>query len=142
MTSGEIREYKNELWQIIKRFNKSFSGIQDDKTLYDNRISIYEQITSLAEKIGASKCIGTGYANIEKSVRESPGGDFAVVSGALEAMITEIIGGINDALQTEAMLNACVSAEQSSTTAKWACFWAAVAAIAACISVILVLFCG
>jgi hypothetical protein len=139
MTSEEIKECKNELRQIVKRFNESFSGIPD-KTLYDNRKSIYQQIISLADKVGASRCIGTGYANIEKSIRETPGDDFAVVSAALEAMITEIINGINNTLQVEAMLNACVSAEQSSTTAKWACIWAAVAAIATCISVVLYLF--
>jgi hypothetical protein len=42
---------------------------------------------------------------------------------------------INSFLQTKMMLNACVSA-------KWSCFWAAIAAIASCISVLLVLFCA
>ena len=42
---------------------------------------------------------------------------------------------INSFLQSKMMLNACV-------LAKWSCFWAAIAAIAACISVLLVLFCG
>ncbi|MGD0596933.1 MAG: hypothetical protein ABSA64_05350 [Sedimentisphaerales bacterium] len=141
MTSEEIREYKNELWKIVKNFNERVSDLTD-KELYDKRSSIYKQIISLADKVGASKCIGAGYFNIEKSVRESPGDDLAVVSGALESMITEIIAGINDTLQTEAMLNACASAEQSSKTAKWSCFWAAIAAIASCISVLLVLFCA
>jgi len=49
-------------------------------------------------------------------------------------------------LQTKMMLNACVSAresgelaKQSCGLAKWCCFWAAIAAIAACISVVLTL---
>ena len=42
---------------------------------------------------------------------------------------------IQTVLQTEMMLNACVSAKRS-------CFWAAIAAIAACISVILTLCLG
>jgi hypothetical protein len=43
--------------------------------------------------------------------------------------INQITHNIHTVLQTETMLNACVSAEQSSTTAKRACIWAAVAAI-------------
>ena len=44
--------------------------------------------------------------------------------------INAITLNIHTVLQTEMMLNACVSAKRS-------CFWAAVAAIVACISVIL-----
>ncbi len=44
--------------------------------------------------------------------------------------------------QTKMILNACVSAEESSKLAKWCCIWAAVAAIAACITVILTLCLG
>jgi hypothetical protein len=54
--------------------------------------------------------------------------------------INEITRNIHDSLQTEMMLSACISAEQSSIKAKWACIWAAVAAIATCISVGLLLF--
>jgi hypothetical protein len=49
--------------------------------------------------------------------------------------ILQINSTIYDAIQTEEMFNACVSA-------KWSCFWAAIAAIASCISVLLVLFCA
>jgi hypothetical protein len=49
--------------------------------------------------------------------------------------INETIHNIHIVLQTEMMFNACIFAKRS-------CFWAAIAAIAACISVILVLFCG
>ena len=52
-------------------------------------------------------------------------------------------------LQSKLMLNACVSAETSSdlakqacNSAKWSCIWAATAAIAACITVILTLCLG
>ena len=48
--------------------------------------------------------------------------------------INEITRNIHTVLQSEMMFNACTSAKRS-------CFWAAVAAIVACISVILVLFC-
>jgi hypothetical protein len=45
--------------------------------------------------------------------------------------INQVASNIHIVLQTELMFNACVFA-------KWSCFWAAVAAIAACISIILV----
>jgi hypothetical protein len=49
--------------------------------------------------------------------------------------INEIIRHIHIVLQTEEMFNACVFA-------KWSCLFAAIAAIAACISIVLVLFFG
>jgi len=51
--------------------------------------------------------------------------------------INAITKNIHTVLQTEMMLNACASAEASSDLAKRSCKWAAIAAIAACISVIL-----
>jgi len=48
-------------------------------------------------------------------------------------LIDESLRNIRFVLQTEMMLNACVFAKRS-------CFYAAIAAIAACISVLLVLF--
>ncbi len=49
-------------------------------------------------------------------------------------------------LQSKMMLNACVSAEESSglakqacNSAKWSCRWAAIAAIVACISIVVML---
>ncbi len=47
----------------------------------------------------------------------------------------ELSRNIYYALHTEEMFNACVSA-------KWSCFWAFIAALAGCISVLLVLFCA
>jgi hypothetical protein len=49
--------------------------------------------------------------------------------------INTVASNIHVVLQTEMMFNTCIFAKHS-------CFWAAIAAIAACISVILVLFCG
>jgi hypothetical protein len=50
--------------------------------------------------------------------------------------INKITRNIHNSLQTEMMLNACTSAEQSSATAKRACTWAAVAAIASAIGAV------
>ena len=55
------------------------------------------------------------------------------VEGSWMAFVDKITRNIHIVLQTEEMFNACVFA-------KWSCLWAAVAAIAACISVILFLF--
>ncbi|MBW8000887.1 MAG: hypothetical protein FVQ80_02565 [Planctomycetes bacterium] len=53
---------------------------------------------------------------------------------------------IHTYLQSEMMCNACISAENSSklakqacSSAKWSCIWAAIAAIAACISIVVML---
>jgi hypothetical protein len=53
--------------------------------------------------------------------------------------INKLTHNIHNSLQTEMMLIACTSSEQSSTTAKRACTWAAVAAIASAIGAIVAL---
>jgi len=114
MTNKEIEKIKQELYEIQRTSEKS-------KQL--------EPIEFLAKRI------------------EAPIPPY--LHDKLTELINEIIRNIHIVLQTETMLNACVSAEQScelakqsSTSAKWACIWAAVAAgasvlgaIAACIAV-------
>jgi cytochrome bd-type quinol oxidase subunit 2 len=51
--------------------------------------------------------------------------------------INFIAKSIHTVLQTEMMLNACLSAKESNELAKRSCRWAAIAAIAACIGVVL-----
>ncbi len=65
---------------------------------------------------------------------------------SMQKKVFNMTTGIHTFLQTNMMLNACVSAresaelaKQSCGLAKWCCFWAAIAAIAACISVVLTL---
>lgn len=52
----------------------------------------------------------------------------------------ELFANIHMFLQTQMMLNACFSAEESGRLAKKACIWAAIAAIAACVGVVLNFF--
>lgn len=52
----------------------------------------------------------------------------------MDSIKDKCIKGLHAAIQTEMMIKSC-------TYAKWSCFWAAVAAIVSCISVILLLFC-
>jgi hypothetical protein len=67
-----------------------------------------------------------------------------MLSNSMQNKAFNIASGIHTYLQTNMMLNACVSAKESSELAKQSCglakrscFWAMVAAIAACISVVL-----
>jgi hypothetical protein len=53
----------------------------------------------------------------------------------MDSIKDKCIKSLHTAIQTEMMIKSCISA-------KWSCFWAAVAAIVACISVVLFLFCG
>ncbi len=114
MTNKEIEGYKQELCAICK---------------IDNLEERRKLLVNLAIKLNAP----------------IP----AILQAHTLEFINEIIRNIHNSLQTEEMFNACVSAEQScelakqsSNTAKWACIWAAIAAISACISILLVLFCG
>jgi hypothetical protein len=71
-----------------------------------------------------------------KAVAERIGARLPVHSSEEQKhFISETIHNIHIVLQTEMMFNACIFAKRS-------CFWAAIAAIASCISVLLVLFCA
>lgn len=56
-------------------------------------------------------------------------------TAGMDSIKDKCINSLHTAIQTEMMIKSCVYA-------KWSCFWAAVAAIVSCVSVILVLFCG
>jgi hypothetical protein len=53
----------------------------------------------------------------------------------MDSIKDKCIKSLHTTIQTEMMIKSCISA-------KWSCFWAAIAAIVSCISVVLVLFCG
>jgi hypothetical protein len=55
-------------------------------------------------------------------------------TAGMDSIKDKCVKSLHAAIQTEMMIKSCISA-------KWSCFWAAVAAIVACISVVLVLFC-
>jgi hypothetical protein len=137
MTNKEIKQYNKDLRGLIDRLNsrKSYSPLNADElqNAYDEVKKLHEEFQLLAEKVRASRCIGTGIVQLLKfPVAVDPTASMVNRISSLEAIITELIFGINNALQTESMLN-------STASAKWACRWAAVAAIAACISIVLFL---
>jgi hypothetical protein len=129
MTNKEIKEIKQELYKIQ-------SEPEISKQL--------EPLKFLANKIGAS--IPLIYVSrpapttIIREIKNEPDEVSVVDTSKVcpledEPLVNEIIRNIHTVLQTEVMFNTCV-------LAKWSCFWAAIAAIASCISVLLVLFCA
>jgi len=56
-------------------------------------------------------------------------------TAGMDSLKDKCINSLHTAIQTEMMINSCVYA-------KWSCFWAAVAAIVTCVSVLVILFRG
>jgi hypothetical protein len=127
MTNKEIEKYEQELTNLSKAVN-DLRTVQDANKRHSDTKNLYQQLQTLAVNI-PSPLFNANMLNTDINVGKS-------YTAAVESNCGELINNIHRALQTKMMLNACVSAEQSSTTAKWACIWAAVAAVSACISVI------
>lgn len=148
MKNNEIEKYKNEHANIVKQI------------LFDNNQCEYylqlangiKKLERLAETVDARKYIGIELHDIDSfmiSVKKNAESNVNNVTlkqkcSAYKDIIKEISDNITYKLQTEMMLNACVSAEKSSELAKqscglakWSCFFAGIAAIAACIGIIL-----
>jgi hypothetical protein len=146
MTNKEIEKYNKELEQIIK-------GLEPEKTDNDEQYLTklgkgMRDLMNLADSVNARKYIGLELRDIEKRLSEliirfSQKERFGLFEGdkkdynSYKSICKEISDNITYKLQTEMMLNACVSAEKSSELAKKSCFWAFIAAIAACIGTII-----
>jgi hypothetical protein len=136
MTNQEIKKHKEELVTIKMGFsiagNMSFT--QRLKKLGEG----IEKLQNLADVVGAYEYLGTGLKDIDEMLTlaeqkqvEFQGTPLLIQKCAeYETICKEIHDNILYKLQTEMMLNACVFA-------KWSCLCAAVAAIAACVTVIL-----
>ncbi len=122
MISKEIEKLKQELYEI--------QCIPDINTQL-------EHLQEFAKRIGALMPCKSHTGGVEH--RENSNGTIrnAYISTPADkkTFIDKTICNIYTMLQTEMMFNACIFAKHS-------CFWAAIAAIAACLSVILVLFYG
>jgi len=134
MTNKEIKDYKQKFADIQKDVNKA-----EKEQLKERLKKLYEgikQLQSLADVVCATKYLGTDLKATDqlcatKEQNLSPyESQFRENIALCEEIYKELCHNIYYVLQTEEMFNACVSA-------KWSCFWAAVAAIAACISVLL-----
>ena len=91
-----------------------------------NKIKELRQIISEVENAPVS-ISGKELENIIKKIGVS------LPTAGMDSLKDKCVKSIHTALQTEMMIKACVSA-------KWSCFWAMVAATAACISVFLALY--
>jgi hypothetical protein len=131
MTNREIKKHKVKLAAITaglkitkddlptQRIDKLYQGIQE--------------LHSLADAIGACKYYGQPLKNTDLKGREQIPGVVPIIKEQLatcEDIYRELHHNIHYTLQTEEMFNACVSAKLS-------CFFAAIAAIAACIGIFL-----
>lgn len=129
MTNIQLKKFEKNLTKYTKSLNEL--GTADYKARYESLLEIYSKLKSLASDVGASLILGANILNVDAV----SGTEYQSQCVRLEAFIGELINNIHCTLQTKMMLNACVLANHS-------CFWAAVAAIAGCISILLVLFCG
>jgi hypothetical protein len=135
MKNIEVKKHKEELRTITVgiKIRENDSMAQRLKKLDEG----VKKLQDLADLVGASKYYGEALRDIDRLLAVEEGrkpGDY--VDSVLkdrcaicEDIYKVIYGNIHYALQTEMMFNACISAKRS-------CVWAAVAAIAACISVI------
>jgi predicted TPR repeat methyltransferase len=144
MTNKEIKDYKQKFADIKKDVNGA-----EKEQLKERLIKLYEgikRLQDLADVVCATKYLGTELRGIDKFIRTTDlnaaydakgvyDGLYPSEIAICEQIYKELCHNVYYVLQTEEMFNACV-------LAKWSCFWAAIAAIASCISVLLVLFCA
>jgi hypothetical protein len=143
MTNREIEKYKKKLATITEELD-----IAKNEPLgqwLEKLIGGIRKLQDLADVVGAYKYHRAELRDIDRFLSEemkkmAESGSHTIdlyerKCATCEDICNEIYHNIHYTLQTEEMFNACVSAKRS-------CRWAAIAAIASCISVILVLFYG
>jgi hypothetical protein len=138
MTNKEIKKYNQELAAINKEVN--IGETMQLKERLERLCGGIKKLQNLADVVCATKYLGTALKFTEGQLKtaSSTHSELCILPDNIDVcqrIYNELCHNIYCALQTEEMFNACVFA-------KWSCFCAAVAAIAACISVLLVLFCG
>jgi len=136
MTNQEIKEYKQKLTEIVARFNEPLVESGTITQELKRKDSIIGEFQDLARDIGSPAFLGIEIRDMHKMFEEAreKKNDREMLA-TIEALGKIHYQNILYSLQTEMMFNACIFAKRS-------CFWAAVAAIVALISVVLVLFCG
>jgi hypothetical protein len=76
--------------------------------------------------------ISVGCRELTEIMKKS---EILMPTSGMDSIKDKCINSLHTAIQSEMMIKSCVYA-------KWSCFWAAVAAIVTCISVLLILFRG
>jgi hypothetical protein len=139
MTNQEIKKHKEELVTI-----KTGLNIVGTESLAQRLKKLGEgikKLQNLADVVGAYKYLGRGLRDFDEMLTLAEQNQSAFQGTHLliekceeyETICKKIHDNILYKLQTEEMFNACVFA-------KWSCLFAAVAAIVACISVILTMY--
>jgi len=131
MTNREIKKYKQRLAAIVSKFNEPPIEGETFEQQLRKKDEIIGEFQDLAIEIGALHHLGTEIQDVRQMLLEAY--EKKLENEQLAAI--GIIGKLHYqdilyALQTEMMFNACIFA-------KWSCFWAAIAATVACISIIL-----
>jgi len=140
MTNKQIKKHKESLCTIIMGIN--IPENEPENIRLEKLYEVIKKLQKLADDVCACKYYGTALRDISDILDETKERIFPSKNelqtkkyAELEDIYKEICRNIYNALQTEEMFNACVSA-------KWSCFCAAVAAIAACVSIVLVFIVG
>jgi hypothetical protein len=143
MTNIEIEKFKSDLDTVLKGLkNENTRLIERHLFILGNGI---KELQKLANRVGAREYIGAELSDMDSILShiEQKGTEDWMISDVkdkvaiYENICKEISDNITYKLHTEMMLNACVSAENSSELARKSCRWAAIAAIAACIGTII-----
>ena len=134
MTNRDIKKYMDERAVILKEL--CYERGTELKQYMLKLVDGIKKLQRLSEIVDARKYMGFGLSDMESMVRVAQseqlnGGSHAYKKkcDTYENICKEMSDNILYKLQTEMMFNACVSANRS-------CLFAAVAAIAACISAI------
>lgn len=133
MTNTEIKKNKRKLAAINKEVN--IGETMQLKERLERLCGGIKKLQHLADIVCATKYLGTAlkFTEGQLKIANSTYSELCVLPDNIDVcqrIYNELCHNIYYALQTEEMFNACVFA-------KWSCFCAAVAAIVACISVIL-----
>lgn len=131
MTNRKIKENKRRLATIVAKFNELTVGSETLEQQLKKVDSIVGEFHELAMDIGAPRLLGKENRDlrqmfIEAMEKKLDRDKLATVEEVGKLYYQNILY----ALQTEMMFNACAFAKRS-------CFWAALAAIVACITVLL-----
>jgi hypothetical protein len=131
MTNKEIAEYKQKLADIMNEFNNLSVVNEDNKQQLIKMNNVIGKFQKLAIDVNAPIQVGKEAIELRREINEVSGKELDIAKfNAIRAIAKSFYQNILYTLQTEMMLNACVFA-------KWSCICAAVAAIVACISIIL-----
>lgn len=141
MTNQKIKKHKEELVAIITGLN---IGNEPMAQRLGKVVEVLKKLKNLADDVGACKYLDASLRDIDQLLSDKTTELLGINKGIAdeqkcakyENIYKEIIHNIHYTLQTEMMLNACISAEESANQSKKSCIWASVAAVTSLISAV------